>query len=316
MRDCPVNTHRGVKIFYESLVAFCTLNGLHWQKLLYPETLVAARVLGWVLLSWLASAKGIWNLASWGWLVSYVSLICLTQSIVNNLPLGKCWYLCLEPDVCLCSICVVGADFLLLYNILYTCSCSRRDLRKSHLEWCIISKVVLINSGENVVDSPGATETIPLTAPASWEKSEPLGLFSRGHADSHFVFICKAKASYSTWAITSEHNLEQSCRTAAQDPAFPWGGCMPSQFPGVCRVGLSCLRATSSSVLEGCHCCPGTVLLDTAPAAHTQCPHTPNFAFPSPPATAELTDGCTNLLCRCLGCLRRAFHPSSSEMYL
>lgn len=113
--------------------------------------------------------------------------------------------------------------------------------------------------------------------------------------------------------LHQEHNLEQSCRTAAQDPAFPWGGCMPSQFPGVCRVGLSCLRATSSSVLEGC---PGTVLLDTAPAAHTQCPHTPNFAFPSPPATAELTDGCTNLLCRCLGCLRRAFHPSSSEMYL
>lgn len=224
MRDCPVNTHRGVKIFYESLVAFCTLNGLHWQKLLYPETLVAARVLGWVLLSWLAPAKGIWNLASWGWLVSYVSLICLSQSIVNNLPLGKCWYLCLEPDVCLCSICVVGADFLLLYNTLYTCSCSRRDLRKSHLEWCIISKVVLINSGENVVDSPGATETIPLTAPASWEKSEPLGLFSRGHADSHFDFICKAKASYSTWAITSGTQLRAILQDCCTRPSISLGG--------------------------------------------------------------------------------------------
>lgn len=167
--------------------------------------------------------------------------------------------MCLEPDTCLCSICVGGADFLLFMYIYCVHGVPSEGGSGNHI-WngCIIPKCVLLNSGENVLHSPETTATVPLMHWLYGRQSEPLSLFPRGHADSHFIFI---------------HPISHH------------------------------IRPRSSSVLEGCPCSPGP------PAAPTECPQAPNLAPSFPPATAEPTGWCADLLCRCLPCLRRAFHP-------
>lgn len=185
---------------------------------------------------------------------------------------------------------------------------------------CIISKLVLINSRENVVHGPGKIETISLTALASRETQWTSEfVIPRGHAYSYFIFICKAKASYSTWAIASGASLRE----------IPQDCCMLHktwQFP---RMTAFCLNFSvwMVSVQDGTlsfsqreQLCTGRdvaallqcwmLLLEThTRAANTEGPQTPNIAFSFHPAAAELTDWCPNLVCRCLCCLRRASHP-------
>lgn len=191
---------------------------------------------------------------------------------------------------------------------------------------CIISKLVRINSQENKVHELGTIERISLNALASWETpwtSE--SVFPRGHAGFYFTFIYKAKTSYSTWAIASGawfKEIPQDCCMLHKTKRFPKMTLLSVSVSlsgwSLCRAGL-CPFLRQYHTWEklcagkGCHCSPGCLcwvllLVTCTCAANTEGPQTPNIAFSFHPATAELTDWCTNLVCRCLCCLRRAFH--------
>lgn len=95
-------------------------------------------------------------------------------------------------------------------------------------------------------------------------QSGPLSLFQRGHADSHFIFICKAKASYSTWASGAQlRAILQDCCTRASSCLGRLLSISISRSRWcLCRVGPCAIsdhiNPESSSVLEGCPCSPGT----------------------------------------------------------
>lgn len=191
---------------------------------------------------------------------------------------------------------------------------------------CVTSKPVLINSGEKTVHGLETIERMPLTALASWETQQTSeSVFPKGQADSNLIFICRAKSSYSTWAVPSGAKLRE----------IPQDCCMlhkTKQFPKMTWLSVSVSlsrwslgRTLSFSLIvshlraalcwEGCHRSPGSSrcwmpLLETCThAAHTKGPPTPNIAFPFRLAAAELTDWCTNLVRRCLCCWRQDFHP-------
>lgn len=135
---------------------------------------------------------------------------------------------------------------------------------------CIISKLVLINSGENVVHGPGAIETIALTALASQETQwTSESVFPRGHADSYFIFICKAKASYSTWTIASGSQLReipQDCCVPRKTQQFPRTTAFCLSFPvwmvsvhnGTLSLSQAVLYLRAVLCWKGCHCSPGS----------------------------------------------------------
>lgn len=179
---------------------------------------------------------------------------------MNNLPLGNCWYLCLEPDACLCSICVGGADFLLFTYIYCIHGVTSEGASGNHI-WsgCIISKLVLLNSGENVVHA-GTTGAIPLTALSSQEAKWTS--VSKGSCRSSFWFYLQSKGqsfhlSYyirsTTWRNPAGllHKTQQFPGMAAFHLNFP------VQMVSVQGGTLSCLRPRSSFGLERCHCSPG-----------------------------------------------------------
>lgn len=174
-----------------------------------------------------------------------------------------------------------------------------------------------------MVHSPGTIGTIPLTALASWETEWTSESVFKGPCRFSFHFYLQNKGqlfhlSYcirnTTWRNPAGllHETQQFPGMTAFHLNFPvqmvsvQGGTLSrlrshQTWEQLCAGGMSLLSWHS-------HC--WTVFLETStPAANTECPQTPNIAFSSPPATAELTDGCTNLVCRCLGCPRRAFHP-------
>lgn len=106
---------------------------------------------------------------------------------------------------------------------------------------------------------------------------------------------------------------------------IPWNDrhCFLSQFSCPCGlfIGWSSLLLPGSLVLESSFELGGTFLLcrfflqfwmllleSCTHAANAENPTAPTFDFSFHPATAELTDRCTNLVCGCLCCLRRALH--------
>ena len=136
---------------------------------------------------------------------------------------------------------------------------------------CIISKLVLINSGENMVQGPGTRETISVTALASQETQwTSESVFRKGRADSYFIFICKAKASYSTWAIASGAQLReipQDCCTLRKTRQFPRMTAFSLNFPvwmvsvqdGTLSFSQTVSYLRAALCWEGCHCSPGSL---------------------------------------------------------
>lgn len=125
--------------------------------------------------------------------------------------------------------------------------------------------------------------------------------------------------------LRQEHSLGKALRIAAcyirADGSPEWLLSVSVSLSGwsLCRwdpvLCSDSVRFESSSVLGGMSLlswlspCWMLLLETRARAAHTEGPQAPNTAFSFHPGTAELTDWCTNLVCRCLCCLRRAFHP-------
>lgn len=190
------------------------------------------------------------------WFVYHQSLwiICLW------ITAGNCaWNLMVGMLVCVLSVLEVLTSYSsYTYFLSMHAFTSEGAAGKCIWSACIISKLVLINSRENVVHGPGKIETISLTALASRETQWTSEfVIPRGHAYSYFIFICKAKASYSTWAIALEHHLGKSLRIAAcyirPDSSPEWLLSVSISLSGwsLCRMGLCPFLRESSSVLGG-----------------------------------------------------------------